>query len=212
MRVDLVELLRAREIGHPCRLLRLESSCDSDLRIEVAGYPWWLQNLPHDREERITFHLEGITGGLFDSDLFHADCYDEDLESFDAGPLSAQAWAEGVHCDVYCSSPLPNALDVYASLQDVLLALKCPYSPGHYLNMGNSESFTEFVAIASSGSFLLCRGPEAGCNAVCGTLKRSGVAFNVVRGKDLSRGLIYVRLQGSHWICRSAYAVFNGRR
>lgn len=210
MRIDLVKLLGARAIRHPSRILALASSCDSNLRIEVAGYPWWLEDPPRDRDGKITFHLEGITGGALDSDLIHSDCCDEDLESFDARPLLEQEWAKGIHCDVYCSRPLPNALDVYARLHDFLLSVECPYPPGHYLNMGSSGSLEEFAAIASAASFLLCRGPEAVCKAVCAALERSGAAFNVVRGHDLCRDLIYVRLRGSHWICRAAYAVYDG--
>ena len=212
MRVDLVELLRVRAIRHPSRITLLESRCHSDLRIEVTGYPWWLEDPPRDRDQRITFHLEGITGGVLDSDLIDADSCDEDLLAFDARPLSEQAWAKGIEYAVYCSRPLPNALEIYASLHDFLLSVDCPFPPAHYLNMGNSRSFNELVAIAAAASFLLCRGPEAVCGAVCEALQRSGAAFSVIRGQDLARDLVYVRLLGSHWICESAYAVFDDRR
>ena len=104
MRVDLVELLRMREIRHPSRIVLLESRCASDVRIEVAGYPWWLEDPQVDRDEKITFHIDGITDGALNSDVIHADSSDEDLESFDVRALSEHGWAKGVHCDVYCST------------------------------------------------------------------------------------------------------------
>ena len=209
MRVDLVELMRTREVHHPSRILLLESQGRSDLRIEIAGYPWWLESPELAFDQRITLQIEGITGGVLETDLLQADSFDEDLESFEVRPLSEYEWAAGVHSDIYCNSPLSNPLEIYAMVHDYLLSVDSPHPPGHYLNLGNSGCLSEFAEIASSPSFLLCRGPQALCQAVCRVLRERGAKFNIIRGKDLSKGLVCVRLKGSHLICRAAHATFN---
>ena len=209
MRVELVELLRTRDICHPSRFILLESKNKSDIRIEVTGYPWWLNNPNPDLDRKISFYFEGISDGLLTSDVFQADYFEEDLKSFDVRPLSEHEWAKGVNCDVYCNSPLSNSLEIYASVHDFLLSAECPYAPERYLNMGNSGSISEFATIASSNSFLLCHGPEAVCHVVSRVLEICGAKFNVLMGKDMSNNLICVELLGSHLICRSAYAVFE---
>ena len=210
MRVELVELLRAREPCHPSRFVLLESNCDSNVRIEVRGNPWWLENPPHAMDEKITFFFEGITDGFLGADAFTADTFEEDLETFDVRPLSEHEWANGANCEVFCTSPLSTPWDVYVSLHDFLLSVDCPFGPERYLNLGNAGSLSGFAAITSSKSYLACRGPEAVCNVVCTALKKCGTEFNIVSGKDLSSGLICVQFGGTHLICRSAYAIFDG--
>jgi hypothetical protein len=79
MRVELIELLRAREIRHPSRVVLLESKCDSNLRIEVAGYPWWLEKAVPGVDGKITFHIEGITDGMLNAEMFEADIFNEGI-------------------------------------------------------------------------------------------------------------------------------------
>jgi hypothetical protein len=187
----------------------LKSKCDSKVQIDIAGYAWWLKNPPPEYDKKITFYIEGITEGFFNSEVFDADPFEEYLEPFDARPLSEHEWAKGVHSDIYCSAPLSNPLDVYVSVHDFLLSVSCPFGPERYLNMGNSGSLEEFVDIASSKSFLLFNGPDAIRQVVAEGLENCGADYNIVYGKDRSEGLICVRLSGSHLICRSAYAVFE---
>ena len=209
MRVELVELMRRRELCHPSRYTLLRSYCDSALQIEVTGYPWWLANPENVSGKKITFHIEGITDICLNRDVFGADPCEEDLESIDVRPLSEHDWAKGMHGKVYCSAPLVNPLDVYASAHDFLLSINCPYGPERYLNMGEFGSLDEFVAIASENSFLLCSGPEMIRQKACGVLEDQGSEFNVVVGEDLSGGLFCVQFSGSHIICRSAHAIFE---
>ncbi len=209
MLVELVELLRRREPWHPSRYTLLRSDCGSELQIEVTGYPWWLENPQPESNKKITFLIEGITDICLNSDIFDADLGEEDLESFDARPLSKHEWAKGAHGNIYCSAPLSNPMDVYVSAHDFLLSINCPYGPERYLNMGELGSLDEFVAIVSSNSFLLCSGPKMIRDKVCEVLEKQGSIFNVVKGKDLSNGLVCVQFSGSYIICRSAHAVFE---
>lgn len=212
MRVELVELLNNREICHPSRIVSLYTNFDSNLRIEVIGYPWWLETPTPDFDRKITFYFKGITDGCLDSDIFSTDGSEEDLETFSVWPLSENKCAEGDHCDVYCSSPLSRPLDVYATLHDFLLSNNSPYGPDHFLNFGRSGSLNEFANIASSTSFLLYSGPEALCKIVCDELKKFGTDFNVI--KDIgwstnSNELICIQFSRQHIICQSAYAIFD---
>ena len=118
MRAELVELLRTREIRHPSRSVRLESDCAWDLSVELSGYPWWLANPQSRCDGSLTPHFEGITDGVLHSDLFHADPFYEDLGSLEARPLTEYRWARGAHCNLFCSTPLPDALGVYVKLHD----------------------------------------------------------------------------------------------
>lgn len=209
MRIELVELLRTRKICHPSRFVSLKSGCDGDIQIEVNGYPWWFEEPSPSVDQKITFHIEGISDGCLEYHLLSDSSDEEYLESFDARLLSDHDWAKGIHGDIYCSAPLPNPLDIYFGLHDFLLSIGCPYRPEDYLNMGNARSLDEFVAIASSKSFLLCNAPDAIRKFVCDELKKFGAEFNVVRGRDRSNGRICVRISDSFLICRTAYAVFE---
>lgn len=209
MRIELVRLLRMRQVRHPSRFVLWKSKCGSEVRIEITGYPWWLEKPPQVFDRKITFYFEGISDGFLYSDVFAADTFEEDLEPFDVRPLSEHEWAKGAHCDVYCSSPLSDPLDIYVRLHDFLLSVDCPYGPERYLNMGDSGSFVEFAAIASSKAFLICSGPESVCNVACKGLKDSGAAFKIISDREVSSDLICVRCGESYLICQSAYAVFD---
>lgn len=207
MRLELIDLLRNREIIQPSRISKIESKCDSNMSIEIVGFPWWLANPRTDANEKITLQIEGISDGLLASDLLYADPFDEDLEFFDVRPLSEQGWAKGDHCEIYCSNALSNPFEVYAQLHDFLVSINCPYGPDHYLNFGNSRSFNEFFSITSSKSYLLCQGPESVCQCVCDTLELNGTQFSVVKKGSFLTGLICLRLNETYLICKSAYAV-----
>jgi hypothetical protein len=43
MRHELMDLLRERRLCHPTRFERVEADLEGNLRIEVSGYPWWLE-------------------------------------------------------------------------------------------------------------------------------------------------------------------------
>lgn len=209
MRIDLVELLRTRTIAHPSRIVTIESRCASEVRIAITGFPWWLENPPTDKDGQITFHFVGITDGTLDAEIFQSDPFNEDLEYFDVRPLTELEWSKGAHCDVYCNGPLPRSLNVYATLHEYLQSVDCPYGPERYLNMGDGGSLRELSEIATSKSFHLCRGPETICDVVSAEIEKIGTGFNVIKGKESSSGLIFVRIAQSHLICQSAFAIFD---
>lgn len=210
MCVDLVELLRTRTISHPSRFVAIESRCAAEVRISIAGFQWWLENPQADKDGAITFCFEGISDCSFDADMIDSDPTDEDLDTFDISRLSELPWSKGTNCDIYSSGPIPTPLNVYATLHDFLLSAGCPFGPERYLNKGYGGSLREFSEIAASNSFHLCRGPEGICDVVCAEMKRVGTGFNVIKGKDLSGGLIFVRIAQSYLICQSASATFEG--
>jgi hypothetical protein len=211
MRVELIELLRAREVVHPSRITQLHSNHDGAFLIEVSGYPWWNESPLPSTDERATFYFEGITDGTFDFTMFGAESFERDLEPFSVQPLSTLEWARGAYWRVYCTAPLSRPLDVYARLHDFLISIACPYAPTRYLNAGYAGLLSDFSQIASSNSFLLCSGPEAICQVVCSALENQAVGFNVItQDADQSIGSLWVELWDSRFVCESAYAVFRG--
>jgi len=209
MRVDLIELLRTRAIAHPSRIVRVESPCDMSCSFDVVGYPWWTDGATGEPEGKLTIRLEGITSGKLDIFLFGSDPSDEDLEAFDAHSLSAYPWAQGNHCQIFCSDPLQNPLDIYAILHDFLASSKCPFNPSQYLNMGFGSTFFEFQVITSERSYLLCNGPESICEIVASELKARNVGFRLLRRNSPKTNEILVEIEDSQIICKSATAIFE---
>jgi hypothetical protein len=209
MQVALTELVVTRKISHPTRFVSLKSECHADLRIEIHGFPWWLESPSTSDTGDAVLHFEGISSGTFDCGILEADWAEEDLEWFDVRPLASRLWAKGVNCEVFCHSKLNRPLDVYATLHDYLNAVACPYGPSTYLNMGDSGSLAAYAEIAQSNSFLLCRGPEAICAIVCVALEKQNAKFNLVRGGGPPHELIWASIGRSQFTCTAAYLTWD---
>ena len=209
MQVDLIDLLKDREFQHPSRITKIVSLCDASLRLDVTGFRWWAAGVQEAPLGSVTYHFEGITDGHLDSQELAADPFEEDLEPFNVCALADFDWAKGVDCQIYCQGPIRNPLDLYATLYDFLLSAGCPFGASHFLNFGERRSIAVYQKIVSSNSYLLCSGPEAICNVVTEELRAQGTGFNVVRGADWGRGLVWVAFGASWLICNSAYAVFE---
>jgi hypothetical protein len=208
LKVDLIDLLKQRRIIHPTRFTRLKSEFNAAISVEASGFPWWLENAAPGTEGTVTFKFEGIADGHFDSTFFLSDALDEDLEEFDTRRLEEIDWALDPHCDVFCSTPIPDVMGLFAALHDFLKLQDCPFPPMRYLNPP-SGTMRRFSELAASSSFLACSAPEGISRFVCGQLEKQGVRYSIVRGEDVSAGLLWVRIGPSQFACAKAYAIIG---
>lgn len=209
MKMDLVTLLETRTIGHPSRFLALRMDKTSELQIDVMSHPWWDQ-APRDLEERkIVFHFTGIRDARIDFSDLAPDPHNEFLECFRARRLEDLEWARGSWRQIYCSQAIPDPLSIHAALHDFLVSMDCPYGPDHYLNMGGHRSLSAFLGICASGNFLFCDAPPSICDLMVRLLEKQGVEMAFLERGDISGSLLWVGLGQSHFVCQSAYAVFQ---
>lgn len=204
MRVELIQLLRERQLVHPSRIVSAALE-GRELRIAVEGHIWW-RNTPAPAEGKINFSFSTVTGSgqleaLFDSGD------DEALETFDVSATSELPWAQPDAYSIYCSSRLPDALAVFTAVQDYLLAERAPRIPGDFLNAGSQLS--QFLKITASACYLLATGPDSICKIVRSELDRQSVPYTVLAANGHAESPLFVRLGGLTFFCDSAVAEFD---
>lgn len=209
MQIQLLDLLRSREIVHPSRIVRIESACDSSCSLELVGYPWWSDLLSTTEEQKAVIRLEGIEDGILDVFLLESDRSDIDLEYFDVQPLNRYSWASGIYQQLFCSTPIEDPIKIYATLHDYLKSVQCLYSPHQYLNMGDVGTFEFFEDICRSNSFQLCEGPDSICKTVADEIDKEGATYNLVDGRKLDSPDILVSIKNSQIICSNAFITFD---
>ena len=121
------------------------------LRICITGYPWWQPTPDYEDTRELEILFQGPLEGVLDVALVGP--WDEALESFSATSLEHVDWAQpGVH-SIYCSSPLPNALSLYAVLKDHLIDARSYKKPEDFLNFDFDETLKGFIRNTSTNSF-----------------------------------------------------------
>lgn len=204
MKVNLFDLLRQREIVHPTRITAIEAG-NRQLRVTVFGYPWW-QSVISSNEGRIAFLFEGIKEGLLDADTLLDMEEDEALEVFRVSPLSNEQWATvGKSYAIYCSSPLPEPLKLYALVEDYLWNIHAPRSARDYLNVPNG-SLTRFGEITKSSSFLVAKAPERLHQIISAELQRQNVRHNVLTSTRPATHNLFVEMGSASFTCERATA------
>ena len=206
MKVDLLELLRSKEIAHPTRISSVMLS-GSKLVISLTGCAWW-RDEGNFEEARYEFHFEDVSDGLIDA-LLTSQGWDEALEYFSVLPLAAANWAQPSICQIFCSGALRDPLALYAKLERYLAETAAFREPKDFLNGGQSKTpLATFAQIASENSFLLACCPEEMCAILTTELSRQDVPHNVVRcGDNRDHGGLHVQLDNSNFLCGSASAI-----
>jgi hypothetical protein len=204
MKIDLIELLRQREIVHPTRIVAVEGG-HRRLRISVAGYPWWRDGVS-DGEERIVFSFEGIDEGLLDAaTLLHMED-DEALELCSVSPLSEEGWAAGgTSYATYCSGPLADPLRLYAVVEDYLWDADSPRSARDFLNVPDGR-LARFCEISGTSSYLVADAPQAIHSIITAELQRQAVPHTVLVNERRSSHGLFVRIGGTSFVCERATA------
>ena len=205
MQIDLYELLQHRQIIHPTFIKRFDGTA-GEFRISIKGYPWWSLDSQNTAEGEITFIFRGVHESLIRMmDLFMLD--DEALEYFDISPLEGHDWAQPSRSSIYCSSPLPDPLRLYAKVEEHLWQAEACKGARDYLNM-NGGSLNRFQKITSSNSYLLAHVPDSICQIICEELERQSVPFSILSVRAPCDEGYLVRLGRSSFICREALAEF----
>ena len=205
MRVELVRLLAERPIVHPTRIERAVV-CRSRMELTVSGHAWWSDTGAGSPSSRVALVFEELSGGELPVCL--NDPSDEDLEAFWVQPLAGVGWAQPDTNAIYCNGPLPDPAAVYSKLQAYLAAADAFKAPGDFLNQG--EVPARFAKIASGRSYLLARGPDAVCRLLCDELDRQAVSHTVIAHIRPPEDRLWVRLNGSGFLCKRAWAEFDG--
>lgn len=205
MRVDLVDLLAERRIGHPTRIERAVI-CQGRMELVVSGHPWWSDADAGGPSPRIALVFEELSGGelpvCFNDPLW------EDLEYFSVQPLVGVGWAQPETQQIYCNGPLPDPVSLYSKLQAYLVSAGAFKGPGDFLNQG--EVLAQFAKITSGRSYLLARGPDVVCRLLCDELDRQSVSRTVIAHSSPPESRLWVRLNGSGFLCARAWAEFEG--
>ena len=204
MKTDLLDLLNQAKIVHPTRIVAVEAS-HHQLRITIAGYPWW-RNDPGGDEEQIVFSFEGVREGLLDPETLLDMEEDEALEVFEVSSLSEEGWAEsGTSYATYCSEPLPHPLKLYVIIEDYLWDAGAPRSARDYLNVPNG-SLSHFCEIASTSSFFVAQAPQNIHDMILAELQRQNVSHNVLTSERASNRNLFVKIGGTSFVCERATA------
>jgi len=159
--MDILELLRQREIAHPSRLVSASLSA-GEFRLIIEGYPWWRDGAA-PAEGRIIMRFAGITSGDLDlAGLLSAD-ENEVLEEFEVHLTSDLNWAQPEKASIFCSAPLPNPILVFTAVQDFLATSNAALTPADFLNGG--DRLSRFIEITSAPDFCLRGDLSASCES-----------------------------------------------
>ncbi len=207
-RIDLVKLIKRREICHPSRLKSL-TAAGQELRIVFEGYPWWRAHNVDYLDGFITFIFKDTDGFL---DLrFVQDCgndeADEVLEDFSIVRIKAGDWADTPCFSIFGQAPLPDPKGLYERLHAQLQKLQSYKKARDFLNCPPGK-LSRFVELTNASAYLLARVPKSLCEFICVDLKAQGVPFNIV-GKETHRDGLIVRWQDTTFGCQTAYAEFD---
>ena len=202
MRVDLLELLSTNPIAHPTRIERA-TICQGRLELLVAGWVWWSAAVAGADEQQVTLGFERLSSGELPVCL-RDESYNEDLEDFSIRPLVGVEWAQPESNSVYCYAPLTDPAAVYARLQSYLYGVGSFKGPGDFLN--NGETLSRFAKLTSGRSYQVARGPDVISDLVCQELGAQGVPHNVLTNRLPAEDRLWVKLNGSSFLCQSAWA------
>ena len=92
-------------------------------------------------------------------------------------------------------------------VQAFLVGVTAFKEPGDFLNQGSVLS--DFAKLTSNRSYLLARVPDVLRLLLCQALERQGVPYNVIAKSDLPDERLWVRFQGTSFLCESAWAEFG---
>ena len=180
-------------------------SSHRQLRLTIAGYPWWRRGAGNG-EEQIVFSFGGVEEGLLEVSTLLDREDDEALELFSVSRLSEELWAEcGTSYSTYCSEPLPNPLKLYALIEDYIWSTGAPRSARDYLNIPDG-SLSRFCEIVKTRSFLVAEAPQQIHELILSELRRQNVSHNVLTNQRHPNSNLFVQLGGGSFVCEHAEA------
>lgn len=179
--------------------------------MSVLAYPWWKAHGNSADRAKLTLVFGGISQGFLDACLGRGcEDSDEDLEDFHVQALEDIEWAQPCTHHIYGSSPLPNALLLYAVLKDYLIDVNAYRLPEDFLNFDFDGKLRRFVEFTSSNSYLVAQAPESVCNIICEELTRQGVTHNAIKVYEAPQEKrLWIRLGKGDFLCDSAIALFD---
>jgi len=206
--VDLLSLLEKYPISHPSSLVKIEADQSGRVSITIKGTQWWKgkSELGHDKE--IIFVFEGVSDGFLDVDLFD-DAWNECLESFCIFKTKECEWLAEDGFAIYCSSPLPEPLEIFVIVHDYLKKFDADISPVVFLNAGDFGYLADFKKITSSTSYLLGKVPPVLCGLIEEDLARQGVKYNKLGIGLRNNRTLLVQFGRNSFFCDSAMATFE---
>lgn len=218
MRIDLLDLLCKAEIVHPStirsvemreRLIEAAGCTASDLYVSLIGHAWWRPGRKDDIETAYEFLFEDLYDGTLGVRMVDSH-FDEALEDFSIQSLIDTDWAQGGERQIFCSGPLRDPFSLYMALEEHLLAADTYMRPEDFLNW--PSSLRKFAEMTASGSYLVARAPIGVCKIVVDELERQCVPHNLVGGSRVATDVqaakgLWVRLNGSSFLCRGAVAI-----
>lgn len=206
MNIDLLHLLTQREIVHPTRIVAVDAQHRS-LRLTVSGYPWWRDRGDSGKEERIVLSFTGIEEATLNAESLLDFENHEALEDFHISPFIEQRWADhGSSYETYCSQPLPEPLQLYATIEDYLWKIGAPRSARNFLNVSDGL-LSGFCKIAREDSYLVSRrAPACVQQIIEAELKRQGVTYNVLSSEHKQTHRLFVEIGSSTLVCEHAIA------
>lgn len=207
MSIDLLDLLRTREIVHPSRITAAELS-HRQLRVSISGYPWWLSD-GERKEGTMVIVFSGVREGLLDvGDLLDFDDDEALDQSIGVSELSDLEWTDkGTGYAIYCTEPLPDPLGLYAAVEDYLWSVSAIRSARDYLNMPQG-SLARFCNLVEANLYLVGSAPSNLADIIVAELQRRKVKYSLVATSRTSHDGLFVELGGSRFICDSATAEF----
>lgn len=204
MIADLFELLRERTLCHPSRIAAVEVR-HRELRVRITGRPWWSESGLVE-EGAIEFIFAGVREGILDADGLLDLEDDEALEALKIAPLDELSWSDAhPACAIYCLSPLPEPLALYAVIADLLWTGGSLKLAGDYLNMPDG-TLSSFLRLAKEQLFLVANAPAPMADEIVNELTRQGVPHSVVALHRSPTTGVFVQLGGSRFVCESATA------
>lgn len=207
MRVDLYQLLKDRSVGHPSRITSAVLA-DNDFVVRVRGWPWWSDNADRDRDHSIELVFGGVGCGAINPSEFDPE-WDEALEPFEVIACEDLAWAQPSGSAIYCQAPLPEPLEMYMAVHDLLISYNALRDVWRYFNNPDSRQLDSFVRITRTNSYLLGQFPGKIRNVVCAKLDAQGVPYYERPTGLASTGRYLVTIQNSQFFCETAHAEFE---
>ncbi|MFC2953667.1 hypothetical protein ACFOOP_17135 [Marinicaulis aureus] len=205
MEIGLLELTEKRTIIHPTSINEIKFGSAGDLEVRVQGCPWWLDDAASAETQTISFLFSEITHSILYFEDFNPD-YDEALEDFEINSSSNLAWAQSESIAIHCSTPLTDALGLFAVVQDYLSAEKALFDARYFLNFVSSDELSVFKKITETRSYMLARAPKLLSGLICEELDRQGVKYGKSPTLLDKVGIYHVRFGETQFFCNRAVA------
>lgn len=205
--LPLRDVLQENQIIHPTNVREVRIA-GGNVTLEIAGFPWWLNDDEAQKIEEDTAKIELLSisrSALTESCLTKDPC-NEHLEEFDVTDLASAPWNKGNSAQVYCSEPLQEPEALLSALDAFLEESGCPLPCTEFLNSGTIHCILSF---AKTSMFQAVSGPNAVCEVVTAELDRQGVRYSVTSSNHPYLTGTLVRWWDGFVVCEEAIISWN---